>query len=597
MKFLLFIFFICTLYAQDTVYTLQPVEIIAARPVINFQSFEFIEKDEIQNFNTALSLDETFTKIPGLLISNRNNPSLGDKISIRGIGARSSFGIRGIKILVDNIPLTLPDGQSQSNNIDFFSSGKVEILKGPASSFYGNAAGGVINFQSEFPANNILNITPEIILGSYGFQKYSLKLSGVYNQHSYLISLNNINNEGYREHSASKIYLLNTIYRNTFSDKISLTAVINYFNSPYLLSPGSLSKEAVEQNRKSVREFNKLQGTGEKANQFQTGATVNYLTQDFKFETTLYFVRRNLVNPIPGRIIELNRNSGGLRSFINKKFFIDENEINISGGVDIEFQNDLRNEFENNGLPHTGFNPGEIFQNLSYGNNLINQEENVFSSGPFISINYLMQNFGVQTGLRYDYYTFEVNDFLADNNGERSMQQLSPAAGIFYLPSSNSKIFLNYSTSFLTPTTSELSNRSDAAGGFNPELNPEKIFQYELGFTFSDFFNQKFLKGIDARLSLYYLNFNGLIIPYQQQNSEEVFFRNAGEAENKGAEIMMESHFSGGINFLLSYSFMDFVFSDYIVEYENNFYQLKGNEVPGVPQQNIFLQLGYETNQ
>src|SRR5690606_29906141 len=264
MKFLLFIFFICTLYAQDSVYTLQPVEIITARPVINFQSFEFIEKDEIQNFNTALSLDETFTKIPGLLISNRNNPSLGDKISIRGIGARSSFGIRGIKILVDNIPLTLPDGQSQSNNIDFFSSGKVEILKGPASSYYGNAAGGVINFYTEFPSNKVLNVSPEISIGSFGFHKYSLKLSGEYNQHSYLLSLNNINNAGYREHSASKIYQLNSVYRNNFTENIILTTVINYFNSPFLLNPGSLTKEASEQDRKSVREFNRTQGTGEK---------------------------------------------------------------------------------------------------------------------------------------------------------------------------------------------------------------------------------------------------------------------------------------------------------------------------------------------
>ncbi|RPI73964.1 MAG: Plug domain-containing protein, partial [Ignavibacteriales bacterium] len=201
--FIIFFFISISLSAHDSVYILQPVEITAERPVNNFQSFELIEKDEIQNFNTGVSLEETFSKIPGLIINNRNNPSLGDKISIRGIGSRSSFGIRGIKLFVDNIPLTLPDGQSQSNNIDFFSSGKVEILKGPASSFYGNAAGGVINFQTEFPENKILNVSPEIIFGSFGFQKYSLKISGEYNQHSYLLSLNNINNTGYREHSAS----------------------------------------------------------------------------------------------------------------------------------------------------------------------------------------------------------------------------------------------------------------------------------------------------------------------------------------------------------------------------------------------------------
>src|SRR5690606_4627340 len=117
------------------------------------------------------------------------------------------------------------------------------------------------------------------------------------------------------------------------------------------------------------------------------------------------------LNPIPGRIIELNRNAGGLRTFMNKKFLLDEGELDFSGGVDIEYQNDLRLEFENNGLPHTNFKPDKIFENLRYGNTLINQEENVFSSGPFLSVKFLLNKlFGALTGLRYDHYTFKVKD-------------------------------------------------------------------------------------------------------------------------------------------------------------------------------------------
>ncbi|MGE5811329.1 MAG: TonB-dependent receptor plug domain-containing protein, partial [Ignavibacteria bacterium] len=138
------------LKAQDTVFTFQPVEIIASRPVNNFQSFSVLSAKEFKNAE-GLSLVKSFSKVPGLIINDRNNPSLGDKISIRGIGARSSFGVRGIKILADDIPLTFADGQTQTNNIDLFSAGNAEILKGPASSFYGNSAGGVINFQSELP--------------------------------------------------------------------------------------------------------------------------------------------------------------------------------------------------------------------------------------------------------------------------------------------------------------------------------------------------------------------------------------------------------------------------------------------------------------
>jgi iron complex outermembrane recepter protein len=583
------LFFPGVLFAQDSVYTLQPVEITATRPINNFQSFEVLEEEEIQNFNPGISLEETFVKLPGVIISDRNNPSMGDRITIRGIGARSSFGVRGIKILVDNIPLTLPDGQSQTNNIDLFSSGRVEILKGPASSFYGNAAGGVINFQTEIPEENILNASPEIIFGSYDLQKYSLKLSGQYSSQSYLVSFNNLNYSGFREHSDRKTYNLNTVYRKDFSDQTSLTAVMNYFNSPYLLNPGSLDRKTLEQDRNSVREFNIRQGTGEKADQFQTGATLNYKNENFSLETTLYFVMRNLVNPIPGRIIKLNRNAGGFRSFFNKRFYLNEFELDFSGGIDVEYQNDLRKESDNNGLPDTKFQPDEIFTNLNYGDKLIDQEENVLGIGPFFSFKFLLnENLGLLAGLRYDYYTFEVDDPFTQNSGKRKMNQLSPSAGVFYKPGLSSRVFFNYSTSFLTPTTSELSNRPEAAGGFNPDLYPETIYQLELG-------TEYFLNEIQTSFSAtaYFLNFSNLIIPYQIQNSEEVFFRNAGKAKNKGTEIMIKTYFFNNLRTTLSYTIMDFIFKDYLVEYENNTYQLKGNKVPGVPQQIFFFQVDY----
>jgi iron complex outermembrane receptor protein len=168
------------------------------------------------------------------------------------------------------------------------------------------------------------------------------------------------------------------------------------------------------------------------------------------------------------------------------------------------------------------------------------------------------------------------------------MNQLSPSVGFIYKPTIFSRIFFNYSTSFLTPTTSELSNRPDAAGGFNPDLNPEKIYQLESGTEIS-------FTEINTSISaaFYFLNFNDLIIPYQVSGSEEVFFRNAGKAENKGLELMTESYFLNNLRVTISYTIMDFIFKDYIVEYENNTYQLKRNEIPGAPQQIFFFQLDY----
>ncbi len=588
---LLLLLFSLLSYPQDSVYIMQPIEVTAIRPVFELQSFEHFKKKEIQNLSPGLSLKENFSKAPGVFISDRNNPSLGDKISIRGIGSRSSFGVRGIKILVDDIPLTLPDGQSQTNNIDLLSTGNVEILKGPASSNYGNAAGGVINFQTEFPTNKIINISPQIIFGSYNLQSYSLKLSGRYNSNSYLISFNNINYDGFRKHSEMKSYHLNTVYRNYFSHNLNLTAVINYFDSPYLLNPGSLSREMLEQNRNTTREFNIQQGTGEKANQFQSGLTLDYANDNFNIKATIYFLTRDLINPIPVRIIILNRKAGGFRSIANKNFNYENLSFDLSAGMDIEFQNDLRKEYENNGLTDLN-NADDIFENLNYGNKLIDQKENVSGIGPFISAKFILNEIlGLLAGIRYDQYTFKVNDSYSGNSGSRLMKQFSPSAGMFYKPTDKSKIFINYSTSFQTPTTSEFSNRPDAEGGFNSNLNPERIYQFELGSEFLDLFSLK--REITVRLSLYYLNFSNLIIPYQVQNSEEVFFRNAGKAENKGAEISVELYPLQNIQTTLSYSLMDFIFNDYLVEYDNNMYQLNGYKVPGVPQQSFFFETKY----
>ncbi|HSP87884.1 MAG TPA: TonB-dependent receptor, partial [Ignavibacteriaceae bacterium] len=460
-------------------------------------------------------------------------------------------------------------------------------LKGLASSFYGNSSGGLINFQTEFPESNIINISPEIIFGSNELRKYSLKLSGKINSQSYLVSFNNLNYKGFREHSSRKTYLLNTVYRNNLSENFLITAVINYFNSPYLLNPGSLNEETAEQNRNSAREINKLQGTGEKADQFQSGLTLNFLEDDFNFTSTLYFIKRDLINPIPGRIINLNRKAGGLRSFVSKNFIVSNYDLKFSAGIDIEMQNDLRKEFVNNGLAHTNFTPDEIFEKLGYGNKLIDQEENVLGIGPFLSIQILLNNFGFLTGLRYDHNTFKVDTY-TNNSGKRKMKQLSPSAGIFYKPSSNSKMYFNYSTSFQTPTTSELSNQPNVEGGFNPDLNPEKIFQLEFG---SEYFFIDLKTSISA--SAYYLNFRDLIISYQVPDSEEFFFRNAGKAENKGMELMIETFPFNKIRSRISYSLMDFVFKDYPLEFNGEVYQLAGNKVPGVPQQNFYFQIDY----
>jgi iron complex outermembrane recepter protein len=582
MKFILLIFLLLTIptNGQDSVYTLSPVEVTGVRAVINnFQSYIRIEKDDMVKGETGLSLEESLIQIPGVLIDNRHNPSMGDKISIRGIGSRASFGVRGIKILVDNIPLTMADGQTQTNNIDLYSAGSTEIIKGPASSFYGNASGGVINYVTEVPSSHLININPGLIFGENNLQKYSLKLSGTVKDHSYLLSISNTQYNGFREHSAQKTYRVNSLYRNKINQNFNLTAIINYFNAPYLQNPSSLDKEASVNNRTSAREFIKLQGAGEKAEQLQGGVTLDYNGDDLSFETTIYYVKRSLLNPIPGRIIDLQRNAGGLRSAFKKSFNNDKIDFSISGGIDIEYQSDQRDEFVNNGLPNTTYKPPDIFDNLNYGSRLLDQREAITGGGPFIAGEILLNNrIGFIGVVRYDYFNYTVTDYFSSGSGSRIMKQVSPAAGFLYKPNIFSRLFINYSTSFQTPTAAELSNRPDGLGGFNPFLDPEKINQFEIG-------GEYLLKYLSTRISaaVYLMNFTDLLIPYQSGVSEEIFYRNAGKAINRGIEFAAELEIIENLKTSFSINIMDFRFTDYIIEQNNSLYQLDDKLIPGIP--------------
>ncbi len=591
---------------RDSVYTLEPV-VVSARSENSIMNIPYtidkIDSTKIAAEISGMSLNEILSQVPGLIVSNRNNPSMGDKITMRGIGSRASFGVRGIKILYDGIPLTFADGQSELNNLDFSSIGNIEVLHGPASSLYGNAAGGVINISSQNPSKKIFSFNPTFTAGSYGYTNYNIKTSGTVNRFSYLLSLNKMNSSGFREHSSASSVSLNSILSYEISEKISIKALINYFDSPYLLSPSSINKEDAENSSAYVRPYIISQGAGEKASEGNYGLTLNLKFDDnLTNRTTIYFIKRSLLNPIPGTIINLNRKAGGFRSVLDKKFpgIFSNVDLNFAGGFDFEFQSDLRKEFENNGLPDVNIKAENIFDNLQYGNSLLNQKEFVTGAAPFISANLIFnKKIELRGGLRSDNYLFKVDDYLlsdGNNSGKRKMNNISPMIGLIYLPIPYIKFYANYVTSFQTPTTNELSNSPEGGGGFNPALEPEKITSYELGSW-----------GILPQCSLnfeaafFVMKFNNMLISYQSQESgnEEIFYKNAGKAENVGGEIELSWSPLNTISFTASYTKMHFIFNDYLIGLYNSglyeYRQLKGNYIPGIPQNYFSARMMYTT--
>ena len=186
--------------------TLAPVVVTATRTGQSSAdlplSIDRIGQREIQQANAMVNLSEPLARVPGIVVQNRQNYAQDLQVSSRGFGARSTFGVRGVRLYVDGIPATMPDGQGQTSNIDLTSADHIEVLRGPFSALYGNSSGGVISVFTENGKPGT-QITPFAQAGSYGTRHYGLKAAGQQGIANYLVGVTRIDTDGYRRHSGA----------------------------------------------------------------------------------------------------------------------------------------------------------------------------------------------------------------------------------------------------------------------------------------------------------------------------------------------------------------------------------------------------------
>ncbi|MXX02213.1 MAG: TonB-dependent receptor [Gemmatimonadetes bacterium] len=587
-------------------HVLQPIEVTATRYIREILDIPYavdrVDRDEIQRAEPGLSLEESVRGLPGIIVNNRNNVSQGDRISIRGLGSRASFGVRGVKLVLDGIPLTMADGQSQLNNLDLTSAGQIEVLRGPSSSLYGNAAGGVIQIRTEEAPDRPLEVTPRFITGSHGLRRMQGKAAGTAGGSRFLVNFNTLWFDGFRDHAFARSTGINTVGKRMIDDTWIITAVANYYNAPYQYNPSSLDKATAESDPASARAFVQRQGASKEVRQFQGGLSLRYEAPGAEGEITVFGMGRTLFNPIPGRIIDLDRKAGGIRGVYSRESGIGNGGFRMTAGLDLEIQRDERHEYGNGGIPGDlvgTLDDARVFDEISRGDKRLDQDEGVDGFGPFVEIEWSPDpDVSVTAGGRYDRFRYEATDrFLSDgtdDSGTRNMAQFSPHLGVAFRPTPLTAVYGNFSTAFQTPTTTELSNQPTQAGGFNPDLEPERIRGFEAG-----------IKGFvpDAGLAydaaLFTFGIRNMLLPFQIDNPEtdEVFYRNAGKTRNRGIELKLTWSPLPPVNLALAYTGMQFRFDDFEVEREvdgsTSRYQLSDNEVPGVPPHHLFAGFTY----
>lgn len=532
---------------------------------------------DIATARPGFSLDEALGQVAGIQVDNRLNFAVGERISVRGIGARSQFGTRGVRLIVDGIPATLADGQSALNNIDLGSLGLAEAIRGPASALYGNASAGVISFLTLPPPNVPFAPTARVMAGSDGLSRVQLGAGGIKGSGTYVVNADRFDYSGYRDYSRARNTHLNSVGTWDWA-RMSLKLVAN--SVQYTAeNPGSLSDSLIGVDRHQAYSNNLKQQTGEHGRQTQLGLSARAAFGVGELRVSVYGLARSINNPIPPRIIGIHRAASGARIAYSVTGGTAERGITAIIGGESDLQRDDRRNWIN-------------LKGIA-GALALDQRERVTSTSPFVQVSAVAGRATFLGGVRYDQFRFAVVDHLnsqsnPDGSGIRKMYATSPTLGASYALSPSIVVYSNVSTGFQTPTTTELANRPSGAGGFNPLLQPERTHSHEGGVKGRSRF-------VSYDLALYDMRIDNELIPFEVASSPgRQFFRNVGTARHRGVDFDATAELARLVRLHGSYSITDARYVTYAVVTGNRTTSFATDRVPGIAPNmaSLSLQLG-----
>jgi len=490
----------------------------------------------LRTLGAAINLDDALRAIPGVQIQNRNNYAVGERWIIRGFGARSQFGVRGIRLLVDGIPASLPDGQASLDHVDAATLERIEILRGPSAARFGNAAGGVVAIETRRPgAGRAAELRAGA--GSDGLFSGAISLEDGTGSVPFRVTARRLESDGYRtDRNSGEPY--GGVERWTITGRADADfaeGILTLSGSALdldALNPGSLPLDQLDAEDRPAWGFNVASGTRKSIQQGQLGLRWRRPCDTPScggLDVSAWAITRAIDNPIPGSVIDLERLAYGSRAE-----YRGGGALRWSLGAEAQIQDDDRLNFENDG--------GER------GALTLDQTERVTALSAFLQ---LVGGPGVPgmtaggTGwevhgaLRADRTQFEATDrFLQggdpDDSGERTLTAVSPSIGLVVAPVDGVELFASAGSFFETPTTTELVNRPSGAGGLNPDLDPRRGWTAEAGVRAARVGRSWALEGEVVGFGAWIRD--ELVSFEVPDDPGRSFFRNAGKARHRGVE-------------------------------------------------------------
>ncbi|EMM5273781.1 TonB-dependent receptor PqqU [Klebsiella quasipneumoniae] len=559
-----------------------------------------VNGDEMRQAAPRVNLSESLGAVPGLQVQNRQNYAQDLQLSIRGFGSRSTYGVRGLRIYVDGIPATMPDGQGQTSNIDIGSVDTIEVLRGPFSALYGNSSGGVINVTSQ-TGTQPPTVEASSYYGSFGTWHYGMKATGAVGDGShagdvdYTVSTNRFTTHGYRDHSGARKNLANARLGVRINDVSKLTLLLNSVDIKANDAGGLTADEWRDNPRQSPRgdQYNTRKDTR------QTQAGLRYerqLSDQDDLSVMMYAGERETTQyqSIPrapqlkpshaGGVIDLTRHYQGIDTRLTHRGELLV-PVTLTAGLDYENMSERRKGYENfvmvNGAPQYG-EQGALRRN---------ERNLMWNVDPYLQTQWqLTDKLSLDAGVRYSSVWFDSNDYYitpgnGDDSGDASYHKWLPAGSLKYALTDAWNVYLSAGRGFETPTINELSYRADNQSGLNFGLKPSTNDTVEIG--------SKTRIGNGLLTAALFQTDTDNEIVVDSSSGGRTSYKNAGKTRRQGMELGLDQQFGESWRLKAAWTWLDATYRTNVCGDAS----CNGNRIPGIARNMGYASFGYQPEQ
>lgn len=592
-----------TAQAENATYQADPLVVTGSRYQASGWQLPFsvnrIDAEQATLGKPGVNLSEALGSVPGLVVQNRQNYAQDLQISSRGFGARSAFGIRGIKLLADGVPLSNPDGQGQAATFDLDTLERIEVLRGPFASVYGSNSGGVIQLFSR-DGEGAPKVALDTSQAAYGTSRTRVSAEGGNDRAGFIINRSHFETDGYRNHSGAildKTFAKLTLYPDDLS-KLSLS--FSELDQNDTQDPQGLTWDQVQADRRSAAPSALAFNTRKTVDHRQLALNYERSFTSGTWQSTLYSGTRRVIQyqSIPkaaqensdkhsGGVIDFERRFHGIGNRWIQSFDLGSSLLTVTTGLDYDYSRDDRQGYEN-----------FVGDTLGVKGDLRRDERNeVTSLSPYLQAAWQLGKLEIQAGLRYNHVEFDVDDnFILSNaclnpqtencndSGSVTYREWTPTLGASYALLPNLNIYASWGKGLETPTLNELSY-SGPGNSFGFDLKPATSEQFEIGLK------SRLAEATNLQVALFQIDTDDELVVASAQGGRNSF-QNAAKTRRRGIELALESRLSDTLRANLAYTQIDATYSK---DFTSNGRLIEeGNHLPGIPARTLYGELAWQ---